>query len=169
MIRVVIIESYSESRAVAFRIWEFVFFEIWKFKIHMNNFIKIDIIKIKNNNKLKDVCSGISIFSKEDFRKDAPTKITRNEMIKDEIYSYLPWPRGCSLSGGLIENLKPIMLITEEAESDKLLKESAVIETLFEIIPANNFIRNKMIFRNIPIYPHIKPHCERTFALLISL
>ena len=111
--------------------------------------MKIEIIKIKNNTQLNEVVSLLNIFSNDDFIKLIPTKIIKNEIISEEMYSYLPWPKGCSLSGGLRENLNAIKFIIDEAESDRLLKASAVIETLFKINPIINFIINKIKFKNI--------------------
>ena len=73
-----------------------------------------------------------------------------NATIRAEIYSILPCPNGCSLSAGILANLKPIMVITEEPASDKLLKASAVIAILAEINPTENFIKNKIILTIIP-------------------
>ena len=87
---IVMSESYRESTAVVLRIWEFIFLEIEKFNILIKSFIKIDTIKIDNNIQLKNISSFTNILLKEDFKKDIPTKIIKNEIIKAEIYSYLP-------------------------------------------------------------------------------
>lgn len=125
--------------------------DTFKFKNPIPSFINIDKIRIINKIQLKETLSLLRIFSKEDFKKVHPTNITKKEIIKDEIYSYLPCPLGCSLSGGLIERLNANKFIKEDAESDRLLKASAVIEILFKTNPINNFIKNKMKFRKILI------------------
>ena len=75
------------------------------------------------------------------------------ETIIAVIYSIRPWPKGCSASAGLFAILKPIIVIIEEAASDKLLNASAKIETELENKPTDNFIINKIKLVTIPTIP----------------
>ena len=68
-------------------------------------------------------------------------------------YSILPCPNGCSASAGLFDILKPIIVIIDEAASDKLLKASAEIAIDPTSIPTENFITNKIKLIIIPITP----------------
>lgn len=69
-----------------------------------------------------------------------PTNITMKATISAERYSIRPWPKGCSLSAGLFESLKPKIVIKEEAASERLLKASAMIAILETITPTESFI-----------------------------
>ena len=90
---------------------------------------------------------------KDVFINSKPTKITIKETISPEIYSSLPCPKGCSLSAGLLASLKPRIVITEEATSERLLKASAVIAMLFDIIPITSLVAKRIKFSIIPTKP----------------
>jgi len=65
-------------------------------------------------------------------------------------YSILPCPKGCSGSGFLPANLKPIIEIIDEPASDRLLKASAVIAMEALNTPAMYLIIKRTRFKNIP-------------------
>ncbi len=81
-----------------------------------------------------------------------------SETTKPEIYSYLPCPKGCSLSAGLSANLKPNNVATDEPASDKLFNASAVMDTECVITPAKNFTVKSMTLHMIPTYPLNMPY-----------
>ena len=80
------------------------------------------------------------------------------ETTKPDTYSYLPCPKGCSLSGGLSASLKPSKVAIEEPASDQLFKASAIIDTEEVRIPANSLETNRRILQNIPTYPLTIPY-----------
>ena len=96
---------------------------------------------------------GFIILSKEDFINCKPTSITKNATNKADKYSILPCPKGCSASAGLSAILKPTIVITEDAASDKLLKASA--DTAIEPTnkPTKSLTKNKIILTIIPTIP----------------
>ena len=106
--------------------------------------------------KFKEVSNafGFLIASTEDFINSNPINKMKNETIKPERYSHLPWPQGWSSSGFLEESLKPKIVTTEAAASDKLLKASATTATDFETTPARSFNKNRKILKHIPTIPH---------------
>ena len=61
------------------------------------------------------------------------------------------------LFGFLLANLNPIIVSIELAVSDKLFTASAIILTLFEIIPIISFIIPKIKFVKIPNIPATFP------------
>ena len=101
---------------------------------------------------------GWKIVLTEDFKSSNAIKTISMETIKPEIYSILPWPKGWSLSGFLLDSLNPIIEMSEEPESDRLLKASAVIAIEPVIAPAMIFAKNKIIFKNIPTPPQMIPY-----------
>ena len=100
---------------------------------------------------------GFMILSKDDLISSTPTKITAIPKMSPVRYSILAWPKGWSLSAGLLEILKPIRVITEDAPSDKLLTPSAVTEILLNIIPVSIFPILKRVFKIIPVMLAVMP------------
>ena len=68
------------------------------------------------------------------------------ETIKDEIYSILPWPYGCSLSGVFSANLVPIIVIILDSASVRLLIESEIMAIEFASNPAKALNPDKKIY-----------------------
>ena len=97
--------------------------------------------------------TGFNILSIDDFTNWIPTSITINATISADIYSSLPCPKGCSLSGGILANLNPTIVITDDAISDKLLNASAIIAILDVNKPTDNFTPNNIKFAIIPTIP----------------
>ena len=85
-----------------------------------------------------------------------------------EIYSTLPCPNGCSLSAGRFANLNPIIVITEDAVSERLLNPSAVMDTLEVINPTIIFVIAKAKLDIIPTIPARFPYLFLTCPFSIS-
>ena len=107
---------------------------------------------------------GFKIDETEDFKSSNPINKINIEIIKPEMYSIRPWPKGCSGSGFFEESLNPKIWIIEEAASERLLNASATIATEAEIVPKRNFAKNKIIFNPIPTAPQRTPYCSLTFT-----
>ena len=86
------------------------------------------------------------------------------ETISPDIHSILPCPKGCSLSAGLAPSLKPNKVIIDDKQSDKLLKESAKIATLFIKNPTKNLAINNNTLLNIPTKLPSSPYFFLTFS-----
>ena len=97
--------------------------------------------------------SGFKILSTDDLINCTPTSITIKATKRADKYSILPCPKGCSASAGLFDILKPIIVIIDDAASDKLLNASAEIAIEPTNIPTENFIKNKTKFTMIPTIP----------------
>ena len=78
------------------------------------------------------------------------------------MYSDLPCPNGCSLSGGRLDNLNPSIVIMDDIVSDKLLNASAVTAILPVMIPTNNFIKKSRRLNTIPTIPAKYPYLSLT-------
>lgn len=113
----------------------------------------MDINKSKKGIISKVTASGFNILENEVLTNWNPTSITIKETTRAEIYSILPWPKGCSASAGLLAILNPIIVIIDEAASDKLLNASAIIAIDPANNPTNNLIRNSSVFIMIPTAP----------------
>ena len=150
--------SVKLSIAVACNVAEQIIFPIFLLKKHNHNFTNIEHSIIKNDSKWNVISWGCIILSKEAFKSSIPINIIIRETTNPATYSYLPWPKGCSSSGGLSAKWKPKSVATEEAASDKLFKASAIIDTEDVIIPANNFTQKSIKLQNIPTYPLITPY-----------
>ena len=100
--------------------------------------------------RLKFTGEGLNKPSNEDFKSSNPINKIKNDMIKPDIYSNLPWPKGCSISGFLQESLKPKIETKEAAASEILLNASAIIATELARIPKINFKPNSTTFKKIP-------------------
>ena len=124
--------------------------------------IKIEKINIIIEKRLKFTGEGLNKPSNEDFKSSNPINKIKNEIIKPDIYSNLPWPKGCSISGFLQESLKPKIETKEAAASEILLNASAIIATELARIPKINFKPNSTTFKKIPNTPHKVPYCWRT-------
>ena len=163
-----VITSPKASKEDAFKAEEFILFPMVRLKLESQIFINMDI-SIKAKGTVSNITSeGFIILLKEDLTNWIPTNITIKETSKAEIYSTLPWPKGCSSSAGALDSLKPIMVMSEEALSVKLLKASAVIAMLLVKIPAASFIIKRIMFATIPTIPASNPKSDRTLSLFIS-
>ena len=91
-----------------------------------------------------------------------PTSIIAKETTKPVIYSTLPCPKGCSLSAGVLESLKPISVTIDDPASERLLNASATIEIDAVNTPAANLPANKKRFKTIPTAPLKTPYFART-------
>jgi hypothetical protein len=69
------------------------------------------------------------------------------------MFSHLPWPKGCSLSGFLDDNFVLAIITIELKESDKVCQASAIIETDPETIPAQYLRANSAIFTIMETIP----------------
>jgi len=111
------------------------------------------MIKRINGSSENSTGTGFLILSKELFMNSKPTNITKNATIRPEIYSIRQCPKGCSLSAGLLESLKPKMVTNEAPTSERLLKASAITAILLTKSPAVILIKNKTRFTKIPTTP----------------
>ena len=93
---------------------------------------------------------GCRIFTTEPFRSSKLTTNIDTATISAEIYSILPWPKGCSLSSGLLESFVPVRVTTFDAQSERLLTASAVTETAPVSEPSVNLITQSSILHIIP-------------------
>ena len=110
---------------------------------------------------LKLTSSGLNILITEDLPSSTPIKRIMNDTIKADIYSSLPWPKGCSLSTGLLASLAPAIVTTFEPASDKLLNASAVIDTEPDTVPIMNLTMHRKALQIIPHQPLIVPTFSR--------
>ena len=69
------------------------------------------------------------------------------------MYSILPYPKGCFLSGSFAESFAPIIVMIDDIASLKLFTASIVIATELENIPTNALNADNMRFATIPIIP----------------
>ena len=67
-----------------------------------------------------------------------------------DMYSILPCPNGCSLSGFMPANLNPIRVISDDPASDKLLNASAIIAIEPHRKPVRYFPAKRQRFKPIP-------------------
>ena len=75
------------------------------------------------------------------------------EIMAALIYSILPCPMGCFLSGFLPASLVPIMVIVEDKASLRLLTASRMIAMELERSPTNALNAARRILVTIPIMP----------------
>lgn len=101
--------------------------------------------------------SGWKIEITEDFKSSKPIKRIKKLIKRPEMYSRRPCPKGWFLSGSFEASLNPNNWIIELAESERLLNASAVIATLFAIVPAINLEANRKRFKMIPRMAHKTP------------
>ena len=96
------------------------------------------------------MCSGVMILSKELLHSNAPMKQMMNEMMSADTYSKRAYPKGCSLSAGLLETLNPKRVMPDEIASDKTLIASDInaIEPLIK--PMANVATQSSVFEMIP-------------------
>ena len=125
--------------------------DLLNFESH--NLKPIEISNNKNGIVSNDTGVGVIIFWKEVLTNCNPTSITIKETTIAVIYSIRPCPKGCSASAGLFAILNPMIVIIEEAASDKLLNASAKIETELESNPTDNLIKKSNELVIIPIIP----------------
>ena len=117
------------------------------------------------------ILSECTIFSAAALKSSNPTRRMINETIKDEIYSNLPCPKGCSRSGFLLLNFAPIMEISDEPVSDKLFNASETIAILPIKSPIEIFKANRNRLHITPKIPPRTLYCSRTcvsFVLSLS-
>jgi len=69
------------------------------------------------------------------------------------ISSALPWPKGCSLSGGLLESLAPAITIMELNVSERVCHASAIMATEPETTPAQYFNTKSALLTMMEIQP----------------
>jgi hypothetical protein len=86
-----------------------------------------------------------------------PTNKIRKLITIEEIYSILACPNGWPRSAGFEEILKLIKVTTEDAASEKLLSESAMIADEEDRSPAMSFISARRKLRQIPTTPDNVP------------
>ena len=109
------------------------------------------------------------IFSTEVLSSSTPISIIAAETSRPAIYSNLPCPKGCSLSGFCPASLNPIMVITELPASARLLNASAVTATDFARLPAMNFPAKSRMFSSMPTAPQSTPYARRVAGSSYSL
>ena len=73
------------------------------------------------------------------------------DTIRPDMYSNLPCPKGCFVSGFIPANLNPMRVMSDEPASERLLKASAVIAMEPASVPARSLPANRRIFRKIQI------------------
>ena len=104
-------------------------------------------------NALTTTGVGVTHFSIDDLRRVAPINKIMTDTRSPVTYSYLAWPKGWSLSGGVLDSLNPTSVTTLLPASDKLLIASAMMVMLPPIMPAMSFIVQRMPFVMMPKMP----------------
>ena len=105
---------------------------------------------------------GCMILSTDDFRSSNPITIMSIDTMSPVTYSIRPCPKGCSGSGFCPAILNPTIVTTLDPASPRLLNASAIIATEFEMMPADSFAANRMMFKTIPNAPQTTPYAWRT-------
>ena len=78
-------------------------------------------------------------------------------MITELTISAWPWPKGCSLSAGLDEILKPIMTTREVSESERVCQASAMIAIEKVFTPTQYFKAKSKVLIMTEITPSKYP------------
>jgi len=162
MVTDVVSTSPMESVNTAIITLESIFFPNFLLKNPSHSFTPIERMRIITEAIWKFKTSGDLILPMESFRKVNPTSNTRKDTMSAEIYSIRPCPKGCSSSAGLLAIFTPTKLISDEPASDRLLKASAVTDTLCTISPTINFTMNKNTLHKMPTMLARTPYAVRT-------
>jgi len=136
---------------------EFIALPIYLLYENIQSFTATEKIRIIIDNTLNSTFSGFIILSNELFSNCKPTEKIINDTTRADIYSNLPCPCGCSLSGGRLLNLAPIIETSEDPKSVRLLKASEITAILFINIPTDNLSKNKNRLETIPTTPANTP------------
>ena len=153
----VAMESVRLSRAVALKAAAFTRLPKERLKKHIHSLTAMEAASTTTVTALTESASGDAIFSAEDLKSSTPTRVMSRETIKPDMYSIRPWPKGCSGSAGRLAIFSPAMVTTEEPVSDRLLKASAIMDTLPDKRPASSLKANKMRLQIMPVIPASRP------------
>ncbi|MBA7674962.1 hypothetical protein ES703_83190 [subsurface metagenome] len=102
---------------------------------------------------LKDAASCLINLLIDSIRKFMPISPSKMPIIRELIISTLPCPKGCFLSGGLEDTLKPSKTIKELRVSDSVCQASAIMATEAELIPTQYFRAKRAVLIIIDTTP----------------
>jgi len=151
------ITSFRLSVAAAFRVSERMMPPILRLNSAIQSLTRMDIARITIDKTEMAVGVGCRILSTADLASSKPATIMSAATARAERYSIRPWPKGCSLSGGADESLKPTRVTMEEPASDRLLNASATIARLPESRPAASLAANSRTLAVSPEAPASRP------------
>lgn len=94
---------------------------------------------------------GLIIFLIDSTNEVIPAYKTRAAIIREEIYSILPYPIGCFLSGALLASFSPIIVTTDDKASLRLFTASSISAIELTKNPKESLKTERITFINIPI------------------
>ena len=130
---------------------------IERLKSASQSFAAMDTARVTAAGTLNTVGSGFVNLSTEPLISSTPVIRIKKASVSAETYSTRPWPKGCSLSAGLPDILKPIRLMMDETASKRLLTPSATTAILCAAEPNISLKRDSKAFSAMPTAPLSTP------------
>ena len=94
--------------------------------------------------------SGSMILPTDCTIENMPAPRMTSEMVIVVRYSYLPKPKGCSLSAGLLARLMPASVSTDDSASDRLFSASSTMAMEFDSTPITAFAPQSATLETMP-------------------